>query len=110
MQSYCVAPSRRGTDFSDELYQRGWYHSFHLPDGTRIAGYIPLDTLQWRWSLFPLPADLPGKRVLDTGAWDGWFSFEAERRGAQVTAIDYVEVPNFLEIHRKLASRADYRV
>jgi len=110
MQSYFVAPSRRGTDFSDELYQRGWYHSFELPDGTQIAGYIPLETLKWRWSLFPLPAVLDGKRVLDTGAWDGWFSFEAERRGAQVTAIDCVEVAHFLEIRDRLGSRVDYRV
>ena len=25
---------------------------------------------------FDLPADLTGTRVLDIGAWDGWFSFE----------------------------------
>jgi tRNA (mo5U34)-methyltransferase len=110
MESSSVRPSRRGTDFSEELYRRGWYHSFHLPDGTQIAGFVPLDTLHWRWSQFSLPAVLRGKRLLDTGAWDGWFSFEAERRGAEVTAIDCVEVPNFLEIHRKLASRVDYRV
>lgn len=33
--------------------------------------------------------DLSGKTVLDVGAFGGWFSFEAERRGADVTAIDY---------------------
>lgn len=26
--------------------------------------------------------------MLDIGAWDGYYSFEAERRGAKVTAID----------------------
>jgi len=31
-----------------------------------------------------------GKSVLDIGAWDGWFSFEAERRGAaRVLATDH---------------------
>jgi tRNA (mo5U34)-methyltransferase len=36
-----------------------------------------------------LPADLSGKTVLDVGAWDGFFSFEAERRGAaRVLATD----------------------
>jgi len=29
-----------------------------------------------------LPEDLSGRRVLDIGAWDGAFSFGAERRGA----------------------------
>ncbi len=37
-----------------------------------------------------LPASFEGKSVLDIGAWDGFFSFEAERRGAaQVLATDY---------------------
>lgn len=36
-----------------------------------------------------LPDDLRGKTVLDIGAWDGFFSFEAEKRGAlKVLAID----------------------
>jgi tRNA (mo5U34)-methyltransferase len=110
MESFSVRPSCRGADFSEELYTKGWYHSFHLPDGTQIVGHISLDILQWRWGRYPIPADLTGKRVLDTGAWDGWFSFEAERRGAEVVAIDCVEIPNFREIHRKLNSRVDYRI
>ena len=36
-----------------------------------------------------MPASLAGKSVLDVGAWDGFFSFEAERRGAsRVLATD----------------------
>jgi tRNA (mo5U34)-methyltransferase len=36
-----------------------------------------------------LPADLRGLSVLDIGAWDGFFSFECERRGAErVVAMD----------------------
>jgi len=36
-----------------------------------------------------LPADLRGRTVLDVGAWDGFFSLEAERRGAaRVLATD----------------------
>jgi 2-polyprenyl-3-methyl-5-hydroxy-6-metoxy-1,4-benzoquinol methylase len=38
----------------------------------------------WITSRFGLPEDLTGLTVLDVGAWDGGFSFEAERRGAQV--------------------------
>jgi tRNA (mo5U34)-methyltransferase len=101
---------RRGKDFSQELAEKGWYHSFELPDGTRIEGYNQIDTLRKRYARFPIPADLTGKRVLDIGAWDGWFSFEAERHGAEVTAIDCVEVANFLQIQKKLASRVSYRI
>ena len=36
-----------------------------------------------------LPESLAGRSVLDVGAWDGFFSFEAERRGAKrVLATD----------------------
>jgi tRNA (mo5U34)-methyltransferase len=36
-----------------------------------------------------LPESLAGKTVLDIGAWDGFYSFEAERRGAaRVLATD----------------------
>jgi len=63
-----------------------------------------------RYAQFPIPDDLRGKRLLDIGAWDGWFSFEAERHGAAVTAIDCVELPSFLDIHARLHSEVDYRV
>lgn len=101
---------RRKLDKTGKLRETGFYHSFRLPDGTEIEGSLPLDYLERRFSRFPLPRDLTGKTVLDIGAWDGWFTFEAERRGASVTAIDAVEVPNFHAMHARLNSRADYRV
>jgi tRNA (mo5U34)-methyltransferase len=61
-----------------------WWHSIELPDGTTTPGHcIHTDPIE-----FGLPEDLSGKTVLDVGAWDGLFSFEAERRGGTVTAID----------------------
>ena len=100
---------RKQHDFSDQLREIGWYHSFELPGGAKINGYMTLEWQQERWSRFPIPADLTGKRVLDIGAWDGWFSFEAERRGAVVTSLDCQEQPNYLWLHQKLGSKADYR-
>jgi len=47
--------------------------------------------------------------VLDIGAWDGWFSFEMERRGAEVLAIDNWDNPRFHEARRLLNSRVEYR-
>jgi tRNA (mo5U34)-methyltransferase len=102
--------AKRGKDFSQELAAQGWYHSFELPDGTRFEGHNTMEILHTRWGRFPIPADLTGRTVLDIGAWDGWFSFEAERRGAAVTAIDCVEIPNFRLIHEKLGSKVDYRI
>ena len=36
-----------------ELQQKGWYHSFELPDGTLIDGVMPLEWLRERWSIEP---------------------------------------------------------
>ena len=105
-----VREARKRLDRSKEYQEKGWYHSFELPDGTVIPGAMSLPHQLQRYAAFPLPADLRGKRVLDIGTWDGWFAFEAERHGATVTAVDCVEVAGFLEIHRKLASQVDYCV
>jgi len=35
-----------------------------------------------------LPADVSGRRALDVGTFDGFWAFELESRGAEVTAID----------------------
>jgi tRNA (mo5U34)-methyltransferase len=44
--------------------------------------------------------ELTGKSVLDVGAFGGFFSFEAERRGASVTALEYYSwVTNYPKLH-----------
>jgi tRNA (mo5U34)-methyltransferase len=92
----------------DQRSEKGWWHSFELPDGTRIDGVNSLDSLKDRIAQFPVPEDLRGKRVLDIGTWDGWFAFEMERRGAEVVAIDCWENPLFHEMHARLRSRVEY--
>ncbi len=92
-----------------DLQRLGWYHAFRFEDGTEFPGVLPVEVSQHRYAQFPIPQDLTGKRLLDIGAWDGWFSFEAERHGAEVTAIDMVEMANFHTVHRKLGSRVTYR-
>lgn len=66
-----------------------WFHSFDLGDGKIIEGIKALNFLQREADLI-LGSDLGGRTVLDIGAWDGFFSFEAERRGAaRVVATDH---------------------
>jgi tRNA (mo5U34)-methyltransferase len=86
-----------------------WWHSFELPDGAAIEGVNSLESQRMRLAQFPIPGDLAGKRVLDVGAWDGWFSFELERRGAEVTAIDVFDNPRFREMRSAFGSRVGYR-
>jgi tRNA (mo5U34)-methyltransferase len=100
--------SPRGIDFSRELARLGWYHSMQFPDGEVITGFTPLPVLRDRYAELDLPADLHGKRTLDIGAWDGWFSFEMERHGADVTAVDVAEIPNFIYAHGRFKSKVKY--
>ncbi|MDE3196222.1 MAG: DUF1698 domain-containing protein [Acidobacteriota bacterium] len=85
------------------------YHSIELPGGGILPGLQSIEHLRWRLGLFGLPEDLSGKRVLDIGAWDGWFSFECERRGASVVAVDCVELDTFLEARELIGSKVEYR-
>jgi tRNA (mo5U34)-methyltransferase len=63
-----------------------WYHQIDLGNGIITPG---VDNSPRKLARLGLPARLDGKTVLDIGAWDGFFSFEAERRGAQrVLATD----------------------
>jgi tRNA (mo5U34)-methyltransferase len=95
--------------WDNERVKRGWWHSFELPDGTLIEGVCSVQGLKNRIGQFPIPQDLRGKRVLDIGAWDGWFSFEMERRGAEVLAIDNWDNPLFHRARALLNSRVEYR-
>lgn len=64
-----------------------WYHTMDLGQGVVTRGF---DNTPARLPRLGLPPSLEGKTVLDVGAWDGFFSFEAERRGAaRVLATDF---------------------
>ena len=63
-----------------------WWHTIDLGNGIVTPGKDPTPA---RLPEIRLPDDLTGLSVLDVGAWDGFFSFEAERRGARrVLATD----------------------
>src|SRR5579875_1114500 len=74
---------------ADELRARadalGWFHRIDLGQGVETNGlssgpYVGPDKLP----------ELAGKSVLDIGAWDGYYSFQAERLGARrVVALDH---------------------
>ncbi len=63
-----------------------WHHSINLGHGIITPGQ---DNSERKLQRLQLPESLAGKSVLDVGAWDGFFSFEAARRGAsRVLATD----------------------
>jgi SAM-dependent methyltransferase len=69
-----------------------WWHSLPLPDGNRVNGNNPDKDLQlkmWRAMQIFEAGGLAGKKVLDIGANDGFFTVAAIMAGARkVTAID----------------------
>lgn len=66
-----------------------WFHSVDLGGGFITPGFKGHDMLRDEADVvFGYP--VAGKTFLDIGAWDGFFSFEAERRGAsRVLATDW---------------------
>lgn len=63
-----------------------WFHTFSLDGGSL---YTPGVARDHRYRIPALPEDLSGKAVLDVGAFDGFYSFLAEARGAErVVAVD----------------------
>lgn len=63
-----------------------WYHSIDLGGGLVTPGVVSSSRVAPRYQL---PNSLAGKTVLDIGAWDGFWSFEAASRGAdRVLATD----------------------
>ena len=62
-----------------------WYHTIDLPSGRRTPGAFDHRRLVPHYGI---PEDLTGQRVLDIACADGFWSFEFERRGATVTALD----------------------
>ncbi len=66
---------------------RPWFHTIDLGDGIVTPGY---DHSPTKIGYLGLPERLDGLSVLDIGAYDGYFSFECERRGAaRVVAADH---------------------
>jgi len=71
---------------AEEVARLRWFHTIDLGGGVVTPGQDE-SPRKVRW--LSLPEDLRGRSVLDVGAWDGFFSFEAERRGAErVVAVD----------------------
>ena len=86
-----------------------WWHSIDLGHGQVTPGAHSLEELNGIYARFNLPDDLSGKRFLDVGCWDGFYSFEAERHGAEVVAVDCWRPENFFIARRALQSKVEFR-
>ena len=85
-----------------------WYHRIEVRPGIITPG---VNDSPHNLQMLQLPADCSGMRVLDVGARDGFFSFELERRGADVLAVDYMPAKRtgFPIAAQLLGSRVEFR-
>ena len=87
-----------------------WVHRIDLGNGLITPGEWDTPDMLPR---LHLPQDLSGQTVLDVGCWDGFYSFEAEKRGAKrVLAADsfvwqYGHKEGFLLARRALNSKVE---
>lgn len=93
-----TAPEAKGAEperelsFADWVRQqieaeKYWFQKIELTPDLVTPGWS--DPKTEKLPLYGMPEDLTGLRVLDVGCAEGFFSFEAERRGAaEVVAID----------------------
>ena len=78
----------RMSGVDERVREIDWFHSIDLGDGIVTPGREGATAA--KLERIGLPESLAGRSVLDVGAWDGFFAFEAERRGAErVLATDW---------------------
>jgi tRNA (mo5U34)-methyltransferase len=80
-----MSPTVAPDDLRRQVETIRWFHTIDLGSGIVTPGETHPERILPRLRL----PDLTGREVLDVGAWDGFFSFAAERRGAaRVLATD----------------------
>jgi tRNA (mo5U34)-methyltransferase len=85
--------SEEGRRLWAEVNQIEWYHSIPLAPGIVTPGQFDHNAETHR---YPVPQSLAGKRVLEIAAYDGFWSFLMEKRGAAESfAIDIGKVGDF---------------
>lgn len=102
-------PRSRAADAAlrDEVTRVRWFHSIPLRRDLTTPGLEPDTGRKLKWA--GLPERLDRKSVIDVGSWDGYFAFEAERRGAaSVLATDHHawNAPEYGDAGFQLARRA----
>lgn len=87
VERFNVDMRSRGVDDIDRYY---WYHSVDLPGDHHSCSTTTPGMYDYRTVVdaFRFPDNMRGMTVLDVGSATGYFSFEFERRGAEVVSVD----------------------
>lgn len=89
-----------------------WWHEIEFAPGIVTPGEDSNRRKMPILDRLGFPRSMSGLRALDIGCSDGYFSFEMERRGADVVAVDFVPESHtgFATARKIFDSRVDYRV
>ena len=75
---------------AETVRQYRWFHSIDLGNGIITPGAKSPAVHKIEAAAFFDPIQMEGATVVDIGAWNGFYSFEAKRRGARrVLATDH---------------------
>jgi tRNA (mo5U34)-methyltransferase len=86
MENLAAGKEKAIEELKKQVQRIKWHHRIDLGNGIITPG---VDNSLKKLQRLGFPQSFAGKTVLDVGAWDGYFSFEAERRGAvRVLATD----------------------
>jgi tRNA (mo5U34)-methyltransferase len=72
--------TRTNSELRKAISEHFWWHDMELRPGITTPGHA---NVQAMLPYYGIPEDLTGQSVLDIGCWDGFYSFECERRGAE---------------------------
>jgi len=94
-----------------------WHSPIDFGHGIVMKNWLAQRRFRRRQRIMKLPEDLSGKRVLDIGTWDGFFSWEMEKRGAgskegENFAIDFFckeALEQFLFVRKVRGSNIQYK-
>lgn len=89
-----------------------WHSPMDLGYGINTGDALRQRRFARRLKLLQIPENLSGKRVLDIGTWDGFFSWELEKQGADIFSIDQwddKELEKFLWIRQLKGSKGQYK-
>jgi len=75
-----------------DLKKYYWYHTIDLGNGLVTPGHFDYRS---NFPLFCFPKDMTGLNVLDIGSATGFFSFEFEKRGANVISVEVPSIADY---------------
>ena len=88
-------------DFAELVSARNWFHTFKFTNGVVAPGPDPSHE---KTRFLGMPASFEGLSVLDIGTYDGWYAFEAARRGA----ADVLATDEFVWTWPELTARSNF--